>query len=235
MDPHWFGFLDPDPHRDKMLDPDPHWNQHGLLNTKLFRKLLGRGHGYRFYFFVKSGTATAKIPPPACHHHHTAVTKMVKSSVGDRWHLVRIRFRMTSCFAYYLFKLHLHHFSQKKSQKEVTVGIKVFILFLLYYTRIQIRTYRRCLQLSKEAIQHIKTWTLKNFFYFCGSFLPSIRILNTGKKGSLLCRHLPVDGEPVEAGGWLEYVVGLEGAVHHHHLHQSCGQQIRACTPDRSQ
>jgi hypothetical protein len=24
MDPHWFGYLDPDPHRDKKLDPDPH-------------------------------------------------------------------------------------------------------------------------------------------------------------------------------------------------------------------
>ncbi len=39
-------------------------------------------------------------------------------------------------------------------------------------------SYRRSLQLSKEAIQHFKTWTSKFFFYFCGSFLPSwIRIL----------------------------------------------------------
>ncbi len=39
----------------------------------------------------------------------------------------------------------------------------------------------RSLQLSKEAIQHFKTWTLKKKFYFCGSFLPSwfrIRIPN---------------------------------------------------------
>ncbi len=34
--------------------------------------------------------------------------------------------------------------------------------------------YRRSLQLTKEPIQHFKTWI---FFYFCGSFLPSwIRI-----------------------------------------------------------
>ena len=40
---------------------------------------------------------------------------------------------------------------------------------------------RRSLQLSKEAIQHFKTWTLKKNFYFCGSFLPfwiRIRIPN---------------------------------------------------------
>jgi hypothetical protein len=47
--------------------------------------------------------------------------------------------------------------------------------------------------------------------------------------------YLPVDGEPVEAGGGLEDVVGLQGAVHHHHLYQSCGQQLWACIPDRSQ
>ncbi len=41
--------------------------------------------------------------------------------------------------------------------------------------------YRRSLQLSKETIQHFKTWTLKKKYYFCGSFLPSwirIRIPN---------------------------------------------------------
>jgi hypothetical protein len=38
-------------------------------------------------------------------------------------------------------------------------------------------SYRRSLQLSKEAIQHFKTWTLKKKFYFNGSFVPSwIRI-----------------------------------------------------------
>ncbi len=42
-------------------------------------------------------------------------------------------------------------------------------------------SYRRSLQLSKEAIQHFKTWQFCTFFYFCGSFLPSwirIRIPN---------------------------------------------------------
>ncbi len=39
--------------------------------------------------------------------------------------------------------------------------------------------YRSSLQLSKEAIQHFKTWTFNIFFYFLGSFLPSwIRIPN---------------------------------------------------------
>ncbi len=38
-------------------------------------------------------------------------------------------------------------------------------------------SYRSSLQLSKEAIQHFKTWTFTNFFSFCRSFLPSwIRI-----------------------------------------------------------
>ncbi len=38
-------------------------------------------------------------------------------------------------------------------------------------------SYWRSLQLSKEAIQHFKTWNFLIFFYFCGSFLPSwIRI-----------------------------------------------------------
>ncbi len=32
---------------------------------------------------------------------------------------------------------------------------------------------RRSLQFLKEAIQHFKIWTLKFFFYFWGSFLPS--------------------------------------------------------------
>ncbi len=38
-------------------------------------------------------------------------------------------------------------------------------------------SYRRSLQLSKENIQHFKTWNFLIFFYFCGSFLPAwIRI-----------------------------------------------------------
>ncbi len=41
-------------------------------------------------------------------------------------------------------------------------------------------SYRRRLQLSKENIQHFKTWIFLIFFYFYGTFLPSwIRILNT--------------------------------------------------------
>ncbi len=42
-------------------------------------------------------------------------------------------------------------------------------------------SYRRSLQLSKEAIQHFRTWTFKKNFYFWGSFLLSwirIRIPN---------------------------------------------------------
>ncbi len=40
-------------------------------------------------------------------------------------------------------------------------------------------SYKRSLQLSKENIQHFKTWNFVNLFYFCGSFLPSwIRIPN---------------------------------------------------------
>ncbi len=42
-------------------------------------------------------------------------------------------------------------------------------------------SYRRSLQISKEAIQHFKKWTLKKIFYFSGASLSSwirIRILN---------------------------------------------------------
>ncbi len=35
------------------------------------------------------------------------------------------------------------------------------------------QSFRRSLQLSKENIQHLKTWNLFIFFSFCGSFLPS--------------------------------------------------------------
>ncbi len=39
------------------------------------------------------------------------------------------------------------------------------------------RPNNKSLQLSKENIQHFKTWNFLIFFYFCGSFLPSwIRI-----------------------------------------------------------
>ena len=72
----------------------------------------------------------------------------------------------------------------KKWRKKITAE-NFFLFFFISKTAIYLSlglhkvcpSYRRSLQLSKEAIQHFKTWTFTNFFYFCGSFLPSwIRI-----------------------------------------------------------
>ncbi len=57
---------------------------------------------------------------------------------------------------------------------EKNLQLKIFcIYFLIKNCNLPIpkppESYRRSLQLSKEAIQHFKTWTFTNF-YFCGSF-----------------------------------------------------------------
>jgi hypothetical protein len=40
MDPHWYGYPDPDPHRDKKLDPDPpHTDDYDLSPLCLCRYL----------------------------------------------------------------------------------------------------------------------------------------------------------------------------------------------------
>ena len=51
------------------------------------------------------------------------------------------------------------------------LGIKTTIYLSLSLNK-ERPSYRRSLQISKEAIQHVKTWTFKKNFYFCGSFLP---------------------------------------------------------------
>ncbi len=57
-------------------------------------------------------------------------------------------------------------------------------IYLIFFTQILqfhkvCPSYRRSLQLSKEAIHHFKHEFFQIFFYFCGSFLPSwIRIPN---------------------------------------------------------
>ncbi len=47
--------------------------------------------------------------------------------------------------------------------------ITIYLFLGLYKER---PSYRRSLQISKEAIQHFKTLNLKKKFYFCGSFCP---------------------------------------------------------------
>ncbi len=65
---------------------------------------------------------------------------------------------------------------KKSSEKIKKFGSKTTIYLSLGLQK-ERPSYRRSLQLSKEAIQHFKTWTLKKKFYFRGSFLPSwIRI-----------------------------------------------------------
>ncbi len=72
----------------------------------------------------------------------------------------------------------------KNWRRKITAGKKIKF-FLKIYLSLGLHkerpSYRRSLQLSKEVIQDFKTWTLKKFFFFCGSFLPSwirIRIPN---------------------------------------------------------
>ncbi len=96
-------------------------------------------------------------------------------SRGWGWRPVRIRIRIQG-------------FNDQKLKKKITAEKKT--TFFLDQTAIYLSlglhkvcpSCRRNLQLSKEAIQHFKSWTFTNFFYFRGSFLPSwirIRIPNT--------------------------------------------------------
>ncbi len=70
------------------------------------------------------------------------------------------------------------NYSRKKIKKIFGSKTTIYLSLGLQKERL---SYRRSLQLSKEAIQHFKTWTCRKIFYFCGSFLPSwirIRIPN---------------------------------------------------------
>ncbi len=81
--------------------------------------------------------------------------------------------------------IRIQDFNDQKLKK--ITAEKIFLFFFWSKTAIYLSlglhkvcpSYRRSLQLTKEAIQHFKTWTFKIIFYFCGSFLPSwIRIRN---------------------------------------------------------
>jgi hypothetical protein len=67
---------------------------------------------------------------------------------------------------------------QKKYKKNLRSKTTIYLCLDLHKEH---PSYRRSLQLSKENIQHFKTWNFKKMFYFCGSFMPSwirIRISN---------------------------------------------------------
>ncbi len=71
-------------------------------------------------------------------------------------------------------------------------------------------SYRRSLQLSKEAIQHLKTWTFKNFFYFCGSFLPSWIPIRIPNPDSLTRLNPDLDPQPCAQ---VEFLPALQSAT----------------------
>ncbi len=67
----------------------------------------------------------------------------------------------------------------KKTKKNFWSKTTIYLSLGLHKER---PSYIRSLQLSKEAIQHFKTWNFLIFFYFYGSFLPPrIRIRNPEK------------------------------------------------------
>ncbi len=80
-------------------------------------------------------------------------------------------------------RIRIQGFNDQKLKKKLQLKKKkIFWSKIAIYLSLGLHkvcpSYRRSLQLSKEAIQHFKkTWSFKHFFYFCGSFLPSwIRI-----------------------------------------------------------
>ncbi len=125
------------------------------------------------------------LPPPPPSSQHTSADPGLRIRI----HFIRIRIqhfrlntdpdpdpiriRIQSGSRALLTKNWKQKFSWKKN---IFFGSKTTIYLSLDLHK-EHPSYRRSLQLSKEAIQHFKTWTLKKNFYFCGSFLPSwIRI-----------------------------------------------------------
>jgi hypothetical protein len=109
-----------------------------------------------------------------------------KAGLWIRIHFFRIRIRIQSL----MLKTNTDPgiFNDPKIVKKITAEI-FFSFFFLSKTAIYISlglhkvcpSYRRSLQLSKEAIQRFKTKTFSTFFLLCGSFFPSwirIRIPN---------------------------------------------------------
>ncbi len=88
-------------------------------------------------------------------------------------------------------------------------------------------SYRRSLQLSKEAIQHFKTWTLKKNLYFCGSFLPSWIRIRIPKPGPDPLTRLNPDPQP-----WLEVPAPANGG---RYLVLESAGGLRYAQPDQIQ
>jgi hypothetical protein len=65
------------------------------------------------------------------------------------------------------------HWKKITAEKKLNFFGSKTTIFLSLGLHKERTSYRRSLQLSKEAIQHFKTWTFKKISYFCGSFLPS--------------------------------------------------------------
>jgi hypothetical protein len=69
-----------------------------------------------------------------------------------------------------------------KNWKKITANKKIFFGSKTIYLSLGLHkerpSYRRSLQLSKEAIQHFQTWTFKIFSTFVGHFCPPLTWLN---------------------------------------------------------
>ncbi len=81
-------------------------------------------------------------------------------------------------------------------------------------------SYRRSLQLLKEAIQHFKKLTFKIFFYFCGSFLSSwirIRIPNPDPGSATLVLMSSLVMDPLNSILYIQYLFDFldDQALHH--------------------
>ncbi len=75
-------------------------------------------------------------------------------------------------------RIRIHHYQIKRIYNWKTNRIYFFSSSkFAFYLSVDLhkgrQSYRRSIQLSKENIQHFKTWNFLTFFYFCDSFLPS--------------------------------------------------------------
>ncbi len=74
--------------------------------------------------------------------------------------------------------IRIHGFHDQKlkknySWKKITFILDQTTIYLSQSLHKERPSYRRSLQLSKEAIQHFKTWTLKKIYTLVGHFFPS--------------------------------------------------------------
>ncbi len=162
------GSIPPDP-GPAIFVGDHHDGNKKLFFIKFFCLLLFEGKFTSFskikssYFYISikvKGLKEVTKPVFRIRIHFSG-----SGSRGWGWRPIRIRIRIQSGSRALM----------TKNWKKITAGKKNLIFFLsktAIYLSLGLHkvcpSYRRSLQLTKEAIQHFKTWTLKKNFYFCG-------------------------------------------------------------------